>query len=565
MYAFNTMKRPLNLAIIFLAFYFFLGGGIFAAGGNLISNGDLEIASSSNQNVPAGWNSRRWGTNTTVFQYPVAGVNGSNAARMNVTSYTSGDAKWVFAYVPVTPGTEYQFSDYYIADVSSYVTVQFKMNDGSFTYKDIAHPPVAASFTKVTAQFTIPANVQSVTVFHLLNRVGNLTIDNAELVELTSPPLPDPSNIIRNPSLESVNASGQPINWGKGRWGTNTAVFTFPTSGFHGNKAAKVELTSHTSGDAKWYFDPVSVSAGNQYEFSDYFKSNVRTYITVELKKSDNSVSYLDLGFVDPSLTWTQFKKVFAVPSGVVSLTIFHVIKNVGWLEIDNFFLKKDDSTKFDRGYVSINFDDGWRSMYDTALPILDEAGFKSTQFIVTGRMKEGFASFVKVNEILDMQRRGHEIGAHTRNHVDLTTLSSTEAWNEINGSRQDLFDIGASPVNFFAYPFGAYNSQVIELVKNAGFAAARSSNGGQNLKTENIFTLRRQPMVVMTTLQEVKDSIDKAINDKTWLILLFHEVNNSGREYSVTPELFQQIVDYLKSKNMAPITIEQGVGLMRQ
>ena len=36
------------------------------------------------------------------------------------------------------------------------------------------------------------------------------------------------------------------------------------------------------------------------------------------------------------------------------------------------------------RGLVSINFDDGYQSMYDNGLPILDAAGLKSTQYIIT-------------------------------------------------------------------------------------------------------------------------------------------------------------------------------------
>src|SRR4029077_18988045 len=34
-------------------------------------------------------------------------------------------------------------------------------------------------------------------------------------------------------------------------------------------------------------------------------------------------------------------------------------------------------------GLVSINFDDGYQSIYDNGLPILDAAGLKSTQYII--------------------------------------------------------------------------------------------------------------------------------------------------------------------------------------
>jgi peptidoglycan/xylan/chitin deacetylase (PgdA/CDA1 family) len=36
-------------------------------------------------------------------------------------------------------------------------------------------------------------------------------------------------------------------------------------------------------------------------------------------------------------------------------------------------------------GFVSIDFDDGYQSMYDNGLPILDAAGIPTTQYIITG------------------------------------------------------------------------------------------------------------------------------------------------------------------------------------
>jgi len=54
-------------------------------------------------------------------------------------------------------------------------------------------------------------------------------------------------------------------------------------------------------------------------------------------------------------------------------------------------------------------------------------------------------------------------------------------------------------------------------------------------------------------------------MSTKTWVILLFHEVGTNGNQYSVTPAFFQQIVDYLKQKQITPITIGQGVQIIKQ
>ena len=93
---------------------------------NLISNPSLETAS-SNPNLPLGWSKGGWGTNTRIFTYPVAAQDGASAAKVEMTSYTNGDAKWYFNNIPVTPGQTYTFSNWYQSNIPSYVAVQFKM------------------------------------------------------------------------------------------------------------------------------------------------------------------------------------------------------------------------------------------------------------------------------------------------------------------------------------------------------------------------------------------------------------------------------------------------------
>jgi peptidoglycan/xylan/chitin deacetylase (PgdA/CDA1 family) len=534
---------------------------------NLLPNPGFETADPANAARPQGWTPGRWGTNTTTFTYPATGQTG-RGAKIDMTARTSGDAKWATAQISVSPNTTYEYSDSYASDVSTYVTMEMTLTDGSVQYPDLGNPGAAVWGTS-KYRFVTPPNVRSVRVFHLLNQVGTLTIDNASLSEVDTGTIPptDPDNIINNSSLESVNSSGDPSEWLKGRWGTNTANFVYPVAGQHGNSAARMEMSSWSSGDAKWYFNHVPVTAGAAYEFSSYSKGSRVTYITVQFKKSDGTLSYLDIGTRAASADWSQFKTTFTVPAGVSSLTIFHVIKGNGTLEIDNYSLVRvaADPHAFDRGYVSLSFDDGWLSVYENAIPILNAAGYKSNQYITTNYLTSNYPGYVKPQQVLAMQSQGHVIDAHTRSHPDLTSLTTEEARLEISGSRADLLNLGATPVSTFGYPLGAYNSTIKQLVRDAGFTGARSSDGGLNDKTTDRYALRRISMENTTTLDSVKKQIDAALAEKKWAILLFHEVNTSGHRYAVTPAFLQHVVDYLKSKNITPITTEQGLAKMAQ
>lgn len=532
-----------------------------AQSSNLVGNGTLEIENPPGS--PQGFTKGRWGTNTAVFSYPVSGVSGSKAAKVALTSRTSGDAKWAFASVPVTPGHTYEYADQYIANVATVLTAEFQTASG-LQYDDLETVPPASVFTGTTAQFTAPAGATSVRVFHLINQVGNLTIDNVSLRDVT------PSgNLIRNPSVEQVGSSGNPLNWNKGKWGTNTTQFAYPVAGYDGTKAMRVSMSTRTSGDAKWFFDDVAVTPGTTYEFTDRSRSDVQTFVTVQYRHSNGTVSYQDIGTVPAGSSWKLFTGSFTVPSGVSAVSVFHGLNRVGFLETDAFTLRvrsAGDPTLFDRGYVTLTFDDGYRSAYDTVFPMLENAGFSSTHFIVTERMAAGdFPGFIKVSEILEMQSGGHEIGAHTRSHPDLTQIPLSQARTEIEGSRTDLLNIGVTPAAVFAYPFGAYNASVQSLVRNAGFSAARSSDGGFNKRNSDKFALQRKLMDSSVTLAEVKADIDQAVRDKTWLILLFHDVVPSGgTSFAVTPEFLAEVVNYLEQKNVTPITVSQGVSRMQ-
>ena len=54
----------------------------------------------------------------------------------------------------------------------------------------------------------------------------------------------------------------------------NTALFTYVNSGYNSGKSGQVQMTAYTDRDAKWYFAPVSVIAGNDYTFSDHYKTD---------------------------------------------------------------------------------------------------------------------------------------------------------------------------------------------------------------------------------------------------------------------------------------------------
>ncbi|MGA1531286.1 MAG: polysaccharide deacetylase family protein [Kiritimatiellia bacterium] len=70
---------------------------------------------------------------------------------------------------------------------------------------------------------------------------------------------------------------------------------------------------------------------------------------------------------------------------------------------------------------------------------------------------------------------QGFTIANHTLTHPHLTKLSPAEIKREISEGRDQLQQLFQQPVRGFAYPFGNYDEEVMELLRASGHAYGRT------------------------------------------------------------------------------------------
>jgi len=207
------------------------------------------------------------------------------------------------------------------------------------------------SNTTQTVTNTTPSLISSPTPTVTTQQV---TTNSTQTVTNTTSTVSTVNNLIPNPSVETANGT-KPLNWNTGKWGTNSATFTYPTIGLDGARAVKVSMTAYTSGYAKWFFDDVIIDPGTTYTFSEYYKSNVTTSVSIRWKKKNGSYSYQYLGSPSASNNWSQKTFSFTAPTDVSSMTVFHVISKVGSLDIDSVQLTRMTTTSGDSGGTNTN------------------------------------------------------------------------------------------------------------------------------------------------------------------------------------------------------------------
>jgi len=138
---------------------------------------------------------------------------------------------------------------------------------------------------------------------------------------------------------------------------------------------------------------------------------------------------------------------------------------------------------------VVLTFDDGFRNFYGFAAPVLRRLRFPATVFLPTGYCgkSNGWPSqpawvdreaLVDWKQVIDLVGDGFTIGAHGINHTDLTTLSREEVERELAGSKTQIEERAACPVEFFAYPYGRW-SPMVRAVVRANFRGACATAAG--------------------------------------------------------------------------------------
>ncbi len=149
---------------------------------------------------------------------------------------------------------------------------------------------------------------------------------------------------------------------------------------------------------------------------------------------------------------------------------------------------------------VVITIDDGFKSNYTLAYPVLKKYNFPATLFIYTNFIEKNNGSLTW-EEIREMTKNNIEIGSHTLSHCNLLKYKKNENYEtylarirrEIFLSKEILESKIGRKVKFFAYPYGAYGSTIKDLAIQASYEGIFNANSMNNTLTADPFSLNRQ------------------------------------------------------------------------
>ncbi len=145
---------------------------------------------------------------------------------------------------------------------------------------------------------------------------------------------------------------------------------------------------------------------------------------------------------------------------------------------------------------IILTFDDGYRDVYQNAYPILQQAGYTGTMYLIEKSLNDGG----NLNDaiIQELSEAGWEFGNHSATHAYLPTSKDMD--DEVCDSRTRLIEKYGLPFDSFAYPYAAKDEKSIQAVIDCGYTSG-AGNGS--------FTIHVEERIFFLSRREVKSYFD--------------------------------------------------------
>ncbi|WP_306908762.1 polysaccharide deacetylase family protein [Arthrobacter sp. B3I9] len=478
-----------------------------------------------------GWNVSHTGDARTSLEL-VGGELNAQALKLEVTQYSSGDVTLTSPRVDVQPGQTYLFKAYTTSDADFALLARHHHTDGSTTLEQLPNPlerPGNSVFT-VSDAFNTGDTTTAVEYVFKLTSAGAVRVEGAYLEAASDVRLPPAAttapNLIPNPGLAG-SLPAAPDSWSPYASG----MLTVDSGRGEDERGGylRTRITNYQSGEAKWQYQPIPVTADRYFEFGATYQSEREVDVVAEFELADGGRAFRNLATVPPAGEWTTIKKAFQVPGGAKTAMVTLVSHGDGTTSVRGYSLAdvtKPGPLRWGQPMVSITFDDGWQSVYDRALPLLDKHGFRSTHYVNASSIET--PNFMTAAEVQQLHDAGHEIAAHSYEHVDLTSVGVDRLDEQLRKSEESLAAAGFA-TDDLAPPYGRSDPQV-DWYASKYFNIVRGTDDGINTR-QNLdpHDLKVFYVTDETTPDQLAGALAETSRVNGWLILVYHQIAPPG------------------------------------
>ncbi|MFH7319417.1 polysaccharide deacetylase family protein [Desulfurivibrio sp. D14AmB] len=153
---------------------------------------------------------------------------------------------------------------------------------------------------------------------------------------------------------------------------------------------------------------------------------------------------------------------------------------------------------------VVITIDDGYRTTYSEAWPVLREYGFPFTVFLYVEGLERRYSNYLTWEQVAEMAAAGVDFQDHSYSHHRLAdwprgmTEDRYRAWirdDLVKGAEILERRLGQRP-RFFAIPYGEYNHIVLDEAQKLGYEAVFTQDAGSVSDDTDLMMISREPIL---------------------------------------------------------------------
>ncbi len=210
------------------------------------------------------------------------------------------------------------------------------------------------------------------------------------------------------------------------------------------------------------------------------------------------------LGIKSPSVSVLLYHSI-SYDNTIVDVTPENFAYQIKYLKRHFDFITLDQVLDYIQGKyvlkqqsIALTFDDGYQDVLKNVVPVLKKYKIPATIFVLAdpyGVNRKELANNKKLlnfAEIKKLQKAGWTIGCHTATHADLSILDKAELKKEIVNSKVILEEKLGRPINFFSYPKGIYDKNIILEARKANYKAAFTTDAGIIKKWNDFYKIPR-------------------------------------------------------------------------
>jgi len=205
------------------------------------------------------------------------------------------------------------------------------------------------------------------------------------------------------------------------------------------------------------------------------------------------------------------FPKLYIPPSEFAAQ--MHALADAGYHAVTLDEVERNWRTRapLPRGRpIVISFDNGYRSQYTSALPVLRRLRWRGVENIQLSGLPPSQGG-LSTREVRALVRAGWELDTQGFTHADLPTLGAAALRRETGVARLVIQRRFHVPVHWFCYPSGHYDDTVVAALKAAGYVGATTVVPAWATPTTDSYRLPRLRVVSGTSPAALLAQIEAA------------------------------------------------------